>query len=269
MLLSFVKTSPAQNITVLVDTPVPREEQPAVAAKLLNLLGGEQVGFIEPPAFSDAPARLQMMGGEFCGNATMSVGVYLARKAKIQEDEQRIYDLEVSGSDEPVRCSAKKQGESWLGNVRMPLPTRVGSLQMPSGISVPRVDFPGITHLIVPADAARLPRSEAEKEIRALCRELGTPALGIIRYEEEKRFIEPLVYVAATDTAVWERGCGSGSAAIGAWMTKKCDKGQCLSLKQPGGTIAVATVWQDDAVTSLTITGTVSIGKNKTAEITW
>lgn len=267
MLLSFVKTSPAQNITVLVDTPVPREEQPAVAAKLLNLLGGEQVGFIEPPAFSDAPARLQMMGGEFCGNATMSVGVYLARKAKIREDEQRIYDLEVSGSDEPVRCSAKKQGESWLGNVRMPLPTRVGSLQMPSGISVPRVDFPGITHLIVPADAARLPRSEAEKEIRALCRELGTPALGIIRYEEEKRFIEPLVYVAATDTAVWERGCGSGTAAVGCWKAAEKNTGYRLSLSQPGGVIEVCAEAQNSRITRLTVSTEITVLQTGTVEL--
>ena len=269
MQLSFVKTSPAENITILVDTPVPREKQPAVAGKLLRLLGGEQVGFIEPPSVWDARARLQMMGGEFCGNATMSVGVYLAMKAALAEDEKKSYVLEVSGSDAPVPCSVKKQGGRWLGTVQMPLPISIGEYRLPTGKSVPRVDFPGITHLIVPADAARFPRSEAERDIRALCRELGAPALGIIRCEEEKRFIEPLVYVAATDTAIWERGCGSGSAAIGAWMTKKEGKGQCLSLKQPGGTIAVASVLQDGAITSLSITGTVAVGKEKTVDIIW
>ena len=93
--------------------------------------------------------------------------------------------------------------------------------------------------------------------------------MGLLLFDETAMRFDPLVYVRATDTAVWERGCGSGSAAIGAWMTKKHGKGQCLSLKQPGGAIAVATVWQDGAVTSLTITGTVALGKEKSVEITW
>ena len=259
MQLSFVKTSPAENITILVDTPVPREKQPAVAGKLLRLLGGEQVGFIEPPSVWDARARLQMMGGEFCGNATMSAGVYLAMKAALAEDEKKSYVLEVSGSDAPVPCSVKKQGGRWLGTVQMPLPISIGEYRLPTGKSVPRVDFPGITHLIVPADAARFPRSEAERDIRALCRELGAPALGIIRCEEEKRFIEPLVYVAATDTAIWERGCGSGTAAVGCWKAAERNSEYRLSLSQPGGVIEVCAEAQNGCVTRLTVSTEITV----------
>ena len=76
MEISFVKLSPTQNVTVLATSPVPRAEQPAAAAKLLAYdgVGGEQAGFLEKPAHSAARARLQMMGGEFCGNAAMSLG---------------------------------------------------------------------------------------------------------------------------------------------------------------------------------------------------
>ena len=81
MKISFVKTSPAQNVTVLVTSPVPRDRQAETAAKLLAYdgVGGEQAGFLETPTMPGADARLQMMGGEFCGNAAMSLGAYLAR----------------------------------------------------------------------------------------------------------------------------------------------------------------------------------------------
>ena len=67
--IQFIKTSPTQNVTILVLTQVPRASQPEIAAQLLRYdgVGGEQVGFLEPS--QTARARLQMMGGEFCGNA--------------------------------------------------------------------------------------------------------------------------------------------------------------------------------------------------------
>ena len=51
--------------------------------------------------------------------------------------------------------------------------------------------------------------------------------------------IRPLVYVKPTGSAVWERGCGSGSAAYGAaaaWMTGKAVQ---IPVRQPGGVITV------------------------------
>ncbi len=74
MQVQFVKLSPAQNVTILVKDPVPREDQPKIAAGLLSYdsVGGEQVGFLEDSDHC-ARMRLQMMGGEFCGNASMSL----------------------------------------------------------------------------------------------------------------------------------------------------------------------------------------------------
>ena len=104
MLLHYLKYSPTGNITVLVTTPVPRPEQPGVASRLLEAVGGEQVGFIEPAADPRCPARLQMMGGEFCGNATMSLGAMLARERDLTDGEALDLMLEVSGLDAPVPC---------------------------------------------------------------------------------------------------------------------------------------------------------------------
>ena len=71
-----------------------------------------------------------------------------------------------------------------------------------------------------------------------------------------------------TDSCVWERGCGSGSASIGAWLTAVRGADQCVSLRQPGGVIQVVTrVGEDGRLTSLTITGTVHLGETKRAQI--
>ena len=62
MEIAFTKLSPTQNVTILVESAIPRAEQPGIAAKLLacDSVGGEQVGFIEPASVSGALCRLQI-----------------------------------------------------------------------------------------------------------------------------------------------------------------------------------------------------------------
>ena len=265
--LRYTVIDPTKNITLLVTTPMPRKYYAEIASHLLALeQDAEQVGFLESSDTCDG--ALQMMGGEFCGNATMSLGAWLCRDDAVGTD--RHLSLSVSGVSTPVSCNISVVRHGYIGTVSMPLPEKIKTLTLPFGdgeISLDAVFLPGICHIIAPNSTVQ--RHQAEDMLRKWSDILQMDAVGLLLFDETAMHFDPLVYVKATDTAVWERGCGSGSAAIGAWMTKKQGKGQCLSLKQPGGTIAVATVWHDDAVTSLTITGTVSIGKNKTAEITW
>ena len=96
MTIHYQKYSPPGNITLLVTTPVPRDLQPRLAARLLEGVGGEQVGFVEPASDPRCPARLQMMGGEFCGNATMSLGAMLARSAGLPDGGGTDLLMEVS-----------------------------------------------------------------------------------------------------------------------------------------------------------------------------
>lgn len=73
MNISYTKIDPAGNITVIVDSFVPREQQSRVASELMKLDNSvEQVGFLEKPDDPCCAVRLQMMGGEFCGNASLS-----------------------------------------------------------------------------------------------------------------------------------------------------------------------------------------------------
>ena len=267
MTLQYTVIDPTKNITLLVTTPMPRVHYAEIASHLLALEpDAEQVGFLESSDEQDA--ALQMMGGEFCGNATMSLGAWLCRNET--EGVSRHFSLDVSGVDAPVSCDVSVVRHGYIGTVSMPLPEKIETLTLPYGdgeISLDAVFLPGICHIIAPNGTVQ--RHQAEDALRKWADILPMDAVGILLLDETAMYFDPLVYVKATDTAYWERGCGSGSAAIGAWITQKQGKGQCLSLKQPGGTIAVVTVWQDRTITSLTITGTVTLGKNKAVDITW
>ena len=99
MELRYTVIDPTKNITLLVTTPVPRDVQPRVAAELLQReRDAEQVGFAEGLAAGEP--RLQMMGGEFCGNATMSMATWLHREMPV--GESCALTLPVSGAPEPV-----------------------------------------------------------------------------------------------------------------------------------------------------------------------
>ena len=74
MKLNVLRADPAGNITLFVLDPIEREHRAALAAELMRRLPDmkiDQVGFA-CPAGADTDGRMEMMGGEFCGNATLS-----------------------------------------------------------------------------------------------------------------------------------------------------------------------------------------------------
>ena len=261
MKYGFIKFSPTQNMTVLVTTPVPRCEQSAVAEKLIDYANvfAEQAGFREEPTLPGARARLQMMGGEFCGNATMSLAACVAREDGLPVGEACEVPVEVSGAPDVCRCQVLRTGETAFScRVSMPLPT---SLESVDGMTL--VHMPGIAHFIVPHGCED--RAEAERSIRVLADRTPEDAVGLVFFRAETGQIEPLVYVRGTDSCVWERGCGSGSAAVGAMLAWKNRAAVKIHLKQPGGMIETEAAWANGALTELTIRGQARIVAEGTA----
>ena len=128
----------------------------------------------------------------------------------------------------------------YLRTLDMPLPEKIETLRLPLGSETAElsvVRLPGISHIIVPAQV--FTRARAEELIRRWAEVLHADALGILLLKEEELCFDPLVYVTQTDTAVWERGCGSGSAAYGAAMAWKTGREVEIPVRQPGGTITV------------------------------
>ena len=263
MSIHYQKYSPTGNVTLLVTTPVPRKDQPGIAARLLGPggVGGEQAGFIEPAGDARCPARLQMMGGEFCGNATMSLGAMLARRAGLAEGGEMAVELEVSGSAIPVPCRIRREGEGWVGTVEMPLPTDVGEATLATDagrLTVPLVRLPGIAHLIIPAEAG-LDEEQLRRSLPLWNGEIGADAIGALRFDAASMTMDPLVYVPSTGTLVREHGCGSGTAAVGCHLAVEAGRDIEASVRQPGGTITVRAALSGKAVTRLVITGRVTL----------
>ena len=269
MKIDYIKLSPTGNITLLATSPVPRALHSEMAKALLARVGGEQVGYVEPATAPGALCRLQMMGGEFCGNATMSLGALVARTRGLADGAAMEMALEVSGSDAPVPCRMLRSGDGWTGTVRMPLPPRIWTFDCAlSGrrLAVPLVAFPGISHLILPAalspDEARLRRLLPEWN-----REIGADALGALVWDPIHTSIDPLVYVPSAGTLVREHGCGSGSAATGCWLAEAAGRSLEIALRQPGGTITVEAQMADGKVSAVAITGRVEIIEEGSVEI--
>ena len=81
MKLNVLRADPAGNITLFVLDPVEKSRRADVAAQLMAVpeYKAEQVGFVCTPQ-EGGDGRMEMMGGEFCGNATRAFGLLTAKK---------------------------------------------------------------------------------------------------------------------------------------------------------------------------------------------
>ena len=82
MRIRYIPADPAGNLTALTLTQVRPEERAAVAAQMMARCpeGFEQVGFIGEHAAKAVLPRLDMMGGEFCGNAARAFACWVDRQ---------------------------------------------------------------------------------------------------------------------------------------------------------------------------------------------
>lgn len=261
MKLDYYKINPTGNISLIVETPVPRESQAAVAAALMAMdKDAEQVGFLEKTESKNCLLRLQMMGGEFCGNASISVAALVLYLGKAEQGKKMAVNLEVSGSDEPVKVEACAcGGNRYTGTLNMPLPYSNFECEFKCGNTIrklPVVRFPGIAHAIV---RSGIGKDEAESCIREWCRQLDSESLGLMFYDEKKGLLQPYVYVAPTDSAVWESSCASGSTAVAAWAALNRGESSSLSLRQPGGTLSAAAEIMHGTVQKLMLTGSAEV----------
>lgn len=263
MKLDFVKLSPTQNMTIIVKTPVTRADHSRVAALLMDYAGvfAEQVGFIEPPTLPGAHMRLQMMGGEFCGNAAMCLAAIDARNCGIPRGETRAVPVEISGAEGMLTAEVTRREDAYACRVAMPLPM---SIAEKDAYSIVRL--PGIAHAVIKCDDPEARRPYAESALRAIAADIDEEAVGLMLYSPVQNRMLPLVYVKNTDSMVWERGCGSGSAAVGALMCHESKMDVAVPLEQPGGMITARARW-NGSVAELSIEGTVKIVCEGTAYV--
>jgi diaminopimelate epimerase len=263
--MDIVVADPAGNITVFVLEPVKEgERRLALARSILAdpALKAEQVGFVIPPGTTGGLWRLQMMGGEFCGNAARSFGLFVACEQGLKGKVSIM--IEISGAAGPIGVEADvDKGIAWAS---MPLPLARESLVY-KGKELPVLVFEGIVHIIAPAlEASNL--ETAKKvfgEIKGLYeREHARPpaALGVMFFDEKAVCIKPAGYVYGTGSLVFESSCGSGSAALGCRLADNARDGETeYAVAQSGGLIRVRVRKEADKVTGLAIGGEVKLGE--------
>ena len=102
MELNILRADPAGNITVFVLDPVEKAHRAAIAEKIMAIpaLKAEQVGYA-CPSEDDVDGHMEMMGGEFCGNATRAYAMYVARQRGGLSEVR----LRVSGCDHVVTAA--------------------------------------------------------------------------------------------------------------------------------------------------------------------
>ncbi|MDR2480648.1 MAG: hypothetical protein LBD48_15225 [Treponema sp.] len=257
--LEIVKANPAGNITIFVlNAPLnPEERAEAVRALLADGdLKAEQVGFVCPPRQPDALWRLEMMGGEFCGNAARSFGLFAARQAGLSGAHTVM--IETSGQAGPLTV---RTGNG-TAEIAMPAPLSESFVEFEGRLFL-RYDFEGISHIIAPDIEAGEPLVRSLLQKAAMDRPVGagqTAALGVMFYDTGKQYMRPAVWVRSTDTLIFESSCGSGSAALGVWAVRDMPEADnCFSIIQPGGLIAVTVVKRGGKIQALSIGGTVAL----------
>ncbi|PTN32233.1 hypothetical protein [Desulfonatronum sp. SC1] len=176
------------NATALVrDCPPARRA--SLAADLLREV--EQVGFVDHQAH---PPRLEMMGGEFCINATLAFASTLGPNGT----------LGVSGLDQSVDFVNTPHAARVTIPLRWSLTDNIALLEGIGFILHPTSDG----H----AQSSTTNHPRIKREVADLCGRFDLPAFGAIHFSDDA--IIPYVYVAAVDSFVPETACGSGSVAF-------------------------------------------------------
>ena len=282
MELNFVKMNPAGNTTIFIFDQLPHPIHGKVAQYLMKAdrLCADQVAFIEKAKSPSATVRLQMMGGEFCGNALRALAALLFlkgypkiyKKREIETDfsvnksDYAIVPLEISSYNGIIKAEVKVidgiNGILW-SKVPIPVPLKIKKvnfdlvcLNLVKEGTV--VEFPGITHVVFKdITLEKKIVFDVQKQLRVM--DAGTDALGIMFYQPNQETMNPLVYVRASDSLVWEGSCGSGSVAVAAAIAMdKKENIRCLKLKQPGGEIEVDIDYIDEKIHNAMIQGLVS-----------
>lgn len=212
-----------------------------------SYLNAEQVGFIEEPQNEETLFRLEMSGGEFCGNGVLAAAA-LAKYLDLTSNNK--FKLESSGANHPLECYVELS-DQYSYQVRSAMPVDYNyrkwkhefqGLQLAGRM----VQFEGITHLLV-ADRDALTEDLIEQLLKELASEIAAEALGLIVYNQDQAgySIKPCVYVKQTGSLVFERGCGSGTLAVGIHLARKRRESVRIDVKQPGGSTKVEIVVDD------------------------
>ena len=241
----FSIISPAGNNTALVkgivkDFQIKKRLNDIIMKKFPNV---EQVGFYDFVKKKNL-GKLEMAGGEFCGNALRSIA-YLLLKGNKGGVRFNVFGVN------QMLCAGIKRNKTAYAQI--PIKKNLKSVsEIEPNLYLVKIE--GITHLIKKTPQ-KLSVKSAKFKAKKLLQKTGLlnsiPASGVmfIRSPNSNRKyeIQPIVWVRDIKTFFYETACASGTAAVGMWsVSKKKEKQITLSVKQPSGKYLQTTVTKNN-----------------------
>lgn len=255
----------------------------------------EQGGFLNPSHSGDAAIRLQMSGGEFCGNASRSAAAlfiddYLKNREfqeisnySLVKENNGIFEFPLETSPGNKILSARVTPTHDGYDVQISLDMKLAGMTSSHRISVDNrevdvnlVTMDGISHVLIPAVEVPFPNNDKDRladiaaQIRSALNLNDLPAVGAIWHSDVIRWpgslemvrIEPVVWVREINTCIHETSCGSGSMAFAIAHQESANSSNMrIEIQQPSNypiTTAVH-VGQDGDVSVVSIAGKVFI----------
>ncbi|MCH4166802.1 MAG: hypothetical protein LKF74_01590 [Megasphaera sp.] len=267
MTIHYILANPSGNTTAFVFDAVAPLDRSAIAARLLQQTGAEQVGYLK--LCPGKPIEVAMMGGEFCGNASRSAAAYALMQDGASEGE---YHISCSGCDTLLPAHAQKRADGgYDAFIEMPRPTAIDAVIVDAGgqpARFYRVTLPGIVHFIHFVDTISAVRKDVFwQAVYDYAKDESYEAFGLVLFDPKHLAMLPAVYVTATDTLYWEQSCGSGSAAVAAVLGILGKRNVSCTVSQPGGTITIAATYADSTVQSICIGGPVSFNEKAAIDL--
>jgi len=256
MELRIVRADPAGNITIFVLDAVPKEKRAKIVKAIFakKELGAEQV------AFRTGENRIDMSGGEFCGNASRAFGMLLAGERGISGKTEM--EIEISGCDGKVKVSVDTGSNEAAAD--MPLPKSVSERFVGSVRGV-LVNLGGIAHFVTDGAEAS---TEFFAQVESLFDEFpGIEAYGVIFLEKNGRRIRPLVKVPAAGSLVWEGSCGSGSIACAVAESIGHEGEYSENYIQPAGEIRASVTRRNGVIENARIGGKVVLEPERIVDL--
>jgi len=233
--LDYRICDPSGNITILVTSEVEEEKRIEVADELLKLEPtAQQVGYVSKGDES-CDIELNMAGGEFCGNATLSTAA-LYKESHADKDTVRV---KVSGAKDVISVSIRADDGIYTAAADMPLPDTYCEKTMSfkgKEYKTFLVKFDTMTHLVM---IDKLDEDDIEPAIKEWYKELPCSALGIMTYDEDASVLTPAVLSNGGEFFCYESSCASGTTALGIYLLERDQKPLEKDISEPGGVLKI------------------------------
>ena len=260
MSLTYHIADPAGNVTVIVTSFIDKSEYADISRKLIDKIeGAEQVGFLTKPLMG-GDIRLEMMGGEFCGNALRCAALYYAKQQT--QWGSGFVKTEISGCDRVLAVWVDRSVSE--AEAEMPLPVDTDIAMLWKTRIADAVIFDGIVHCVSCQDHSDIKPAWLKESLRSLAIQYRTSAVGLIQLDKEKMEMTPIVYVVSTDTMIYESSCASGSEAVAICLAEdEPDGTHTYDLNEPGGMLQVTVAKENGSVVSVKIGGKIDLSAEK------